>query len=202
MQLEASGIGFRYGNGPWLFRDVNLTIEPGEVVGLTGPSGRGKTTLCKILAGFEKPIEGTVTVNDSPVASKGIHPVQLVFQHPEKAVNPRWKMEKVLHEAGIPDPELLALVGIEEEWLTRWPNELSGGELQRFCVARALGSNPKFLIADEMTTMLDAITQAQIWHAVLETAKKSQIGIIVVSHETALVNKLCDRVIELTEYLE
>ncbi len=62
MQLEAKNIGFRYGNGPWLFRGVNLTVEPGEIVGLTGPSGRGKTTFCRILAGFEKPMEGTVTL--------------------------------------------------------------------------------------------------------------------------------------------
>lgn len=197
MQLEAKNIGFRYGNEPWLFQDVNLTVEPGEIIGLTAPSGRGKTTFCRILAGFEKPLEGKVIVNGLPIASKGVHPVQLVFQHPEKAVNPRWKMEKVLREGGEPDPELLALLGIEQEWLTRWPNELSGGELQRFCVARALSSDTRFLIADEMTTMLDAITQAQIWHAVLEIAKKREMGIIVVSHEAKLMERLCDRMIEL-----
>lgn len=197
MQLEAKNIGFRYGNGPWLFQGVNLTIEPGEIVGLTGPSGRGKTTFCRILAGFEKPIEGNITVNGSPVALKGFHPVQLVFQHPEKAVNPRWKMEKILNEGWKPDQELLTLLGIEQEWLTRWPNELSGGELQRFCVARALGPNTRFLIADEMTTMLDAITQAQIWHAILEIAKKREMGIVVVSHEDKLIQRLCNRVIEL-----
>ena len=67
---------------------------------------------------------------------------------------------------GNPIKRCLELLGIDQEWLERWPNELSGGELQRFCVARALGPNTRFLIADEMTTMLDAITQAQIWHAV------------------------------------
>lgn len=197
MQLEANNIGFRYGNGPWLFRDLSISVEPGEIVGLTGPSGRGKTTFCRILAGFEKPLEGSVTLGGMPISSKGFHPVQLVFQHPEKAVNPRWKMDKVLNEGGQPDPELLALLGIEQEWLTRWPNELSGGELQRFCVARALGPETRFLIADEMTTMLDAITQAQIWQAVLEIAEKWGMGIIVVSHEEKLVEKLCHRVIDL-----
>lgn len=197
MQLEAKNIGFRYGKEPWLFRHVNVTVEPGEIVGLAAPSGRGKTTLCRILAGFEKPLEGNVSFNGLPMASKGFHPVQLVFQHPEKAVNPRWKMAKVLRESGEPDPALLDLLGIEEEWLTRWPNELSGGELQRFCVARALGAGTRFLIADEMTTMLDAITQAQIWQAVLEIAKKREMGIIVVSHEVKLMERLCGRVIEL-----
>lgn len=197
MRLEAKNIGFRYGNGPWLFQHTNLTVEPGEIVGLIGPSGRGKTTFCRILSGYEKPPEGKVTIGGLPIISKGMHPVQLVFQHPEKAVNPRWKMGKVLNEGGRPDLELLDLLGIEQEWLTRWPGELSGGELQRFCVARALGAGTRFLIADEMTTMLDAITQAQIWHAVIEIARKREMGIIVVSHEAKLVERLCDRVIEL-----
>lgn len=196
MQLEAKDIGFRYGSGPWLFQGINFTLEPGEVVGLTGPSGRGKTTFCKILAGLENPIEGSIMIGGSAVPKKGYQPVQLVFQHPEKAVNPHWKMKKVLSEAGKLDSELLSSLGIEQEWLTRWPNELSGGELQRFCVARALGPKTKFLIADEMTTMLDAITQAQIWHAVLEIAKKRKMGIIVVSHEAKLMQRLCHRVIE------
>lgn len=199
MQLEAKNIGFRYDNGPWLFRNVDLTVKPGEIVALTGPSGRGKTTLCRILAGFQKPLEGNVTIDGLPISKAGFNPVQLVFQHPEKAVNPRWKMDKVLNEAGMPDQELLSILGIEKEWLKRWPNELSGGELQRFCVARALGTNPRFLIADEMTTMLDAITQAQIWHAILEIAKNREMGILVVSHEPKLINRLCNRMIELDD---
>jgi peptide/nickel transport system ATP-binding protein len=197
MQLDAANIGFRYGKGPWLFREVNLSIKPGEIVGLKGPSGTGKTTLCRILAGYERPLEGKVTTGGAELPKTGYHPVQLVFQHPEKAVNPRWKMEKMLEEGGRPDDEILALLGIEQEWLTRWPNELSGGELQRFCVARALGPGTRFLIADEMTTMLDAITQAQIWHAVLHLAEKRKMGILVVSHEAELMKRLCHRVIEL-----
>ena len=196
MQIEAKGIGFRYENGPWLFQDVNLTLNPGEIIGLTGPSGRGKTTFCRILAGFEQPAEGTITFDGKPLRKKGYHPVQLIFQHPEKAVNPRWKMRKTLNEGWNPDQELLDLFGIKREWLERWPNELSGGELQRFCVARALGPNTRFLIADEMTTMLDAITQAQIWHAVLQIAEKRNMGIVVVSHEAKLMQRICHRVIQ------
>ena len=199
MRLEAKNIGFRYGDGPWLFRGVNITIEPGEIVGLVGPSGSGKTTLCRILSGYEAPLEGSITLNGSAISKKAYHPVQLVFQHPEKAVNPRWKMWKVLNEGWEPDQQLLDLLGIEEEWFTRFPRELSGGELQRFCVARALGPKTKFLIADEMTTMLDAITQAQIWQAVLEKFEHSDVGILVVSHDAALVARLCHRVINLKD---
>lgn len=199
MQLEAKGISFRYGNGPWLFRDVHLSVKPGEIIGITGPSGRGKSTFCKILSGFLKPSEGTVTVGGVPLLKKGYQPVQLIFQHPERAVNPRWKMEKILTEGWKPDTELLQLLGIEKEWLTRWPNELSGGELQRFCIARALGPETKILIADEMTAMLDAITQAQIWQAVLEMAQKRNMSVIVVSHDEKLIQRLCQRTIEFTQ---
>jgi peptide/nickel transport system ATP-binding protein len=197
MQLEANEIGFRYGDEPWLFRNVHFVIHTGEIVGLTGASGRGKTTFCRILAGFEQPLEGNVTLDGKMTQRMGTNPVQFVLQHPEKAVNPRWKMQKVLKEGGHPDLELLRLLGIEQEWLSRWPNELSGGELQRFCVARALIANPQILIADEMTTMLDAVTQAQIWQVVLEIAKKRNMGILVVSHERNLIKRICHRVVEL-----
>lgn len=197
MLLKGEHLGFRYGKGPWILQGVNFEVESGEVVGITGPSGCGKTTLGRVLAGYENPVEGRVTLNGNPLPKKTYNPVQLVFQHPEKAVNDRWHMKNILQEGWTPQDEILEALGIEKTWLKRWPNELSGGELQRFCVARALGSQTKFLIADEMTTMLDAITQAQIWHVVLDEAKKQNIGIVVISHEQYLIQRLCDRVIKL-----
>ena len=197
MLLEARNISFRYGKGPWVLQGADITIAPGEVVGLVGPSGCGKTTFGRILAGYELPQEGYVTLNGEPLPTVGYQPVQLVFQHPEKAVNPRWRLGDTLKEGWVPDEELLEALGIEKEWFNRWPNELSGGELQRFCVARALGPKTKFLIADEMTTMLDAITQAQIWHVVLDIAEKRNMGVLVVSHEWNLIKRLCSRIIDL-----
>ncbi|WP_332843321.1 ATP-binding cassette domain-containing protein [Paraclostridium sp. AKS73] len=126
--------------------------------------------------------------------------MQLIFQHPEKAVNPKWKMSQILTESFNPPKELLDYIGIKYEWLNRYPNELSGGELQRFCVIRALSKDTKFLIADEMTTMLDAITQAQIWNVVLDYIKKNNIGLIVISHEKALIQRICDRVVNLEKF--
>lgn len=196
MPLEAKNIGFKYGNGDWILQEFNFTLNQGEIVGLVGNSGCGKTTFAKILSGYEKANEGSVLVDSELLHFRGYNPVQLVFQHPEKAVNPRWTMQKTLNEGWNAEADILQALGIENEWLSRWPNELSGGELQRFCVARALGPQTKYLIADEMTTMLDAITQAQIWHVVLEEAKKRNMGVLVVSHERDLINKLCSRVIE------
>lgn len=196
MLLEAKNIGFTYGQDPWLFRHVDLQVGTGEVVGITGPSGAGKTTFSRILAGYEVPQEGIVTIDGSPVRMDSYHPVQLVFQHPEKAVNPRWKMRRTLNEGWHPHEAFLARLGIKREWLNRWPNELSGGELQRFCLARALGPQTKFLVADEMTTMLDAVTQAQIWHAVLDIAKERNMGVVVISHDQHLINRISTKMIE------
>ncbi|WP_138752061.1 ABC transporter ATP-binding protein [Paenibacillus sinopodophylli] len=193
MQLEGRALSWRYGNGPWLFQNYSITIQPGEVVGLIGPSGCGKTTLGRLLAGYSKPLTGEVKVPGRARNHTGYDPVQLIFQHPERAVNPRWRMAKTLTEGWSPDTELLESLGIKEEWLQRYPNELSGGELQRCCIARALGPNTQFLIADEMTTMLDAVTQAQIWHTVLHHASVRQIGLLVISHDHALVSRICTR---------
>ncbi|MBP1155894.1 MULTISPECIES: ATP-binding cassette domain-containing protein [unclassified Paenibacillus] len=196
MLLEGRNLGFHYEGAPWIFRNLDLVIRPREVVGLVGPSGCGKSTLSRILAGYEKLTEGTVLLDGAPAPTKGYHPVQLIFQHPEKAVNPRWRMRAILKESWEPDEDLLASLGIMEEWLNRRPSELSGGELQRFCIARALGPMTRFLIADEITTMLDAITQAQIWHAVLEIAEKRGMGVLVISHDKHLIHRLCSRVME------
>jgi len=197
MLLEARDIGFRYGNGRWILRDINISLKSGEVVGLTGPSGCGKTTLGRILAGYEQPQQGSIELNGTSLYTSGYNPVQLVFQHPEKAVNTRWHMESTLKEGWEPDKDLLKALGIEKEWGKRWPNELSGGELQRFCVARALSPATQFLIADEMTTMLDAITQAQIWQVILDTACRRNMGVLIVSHEAKLLERLCSRIIKL-----
>lgn len=109
-------------------------------------------------------------------------------------------MRKILEEAFKLSKNLLYKIGIKKEWLNRQPSELSGGELQRFCVLRALSKNTKFLIADEMTTMLDAITQAQIWNVVLEFVKENNIGMIIISHEKALIDRLCDRIVDLGKF--
>jgi peptide/nickel transport system ATP-binding protein len=200
MRLKAENISFRYKVVNYILKDVNFEIESGEVVGLTAPSGFGKTTLAKILAGYQKPEKGQVTIEGIDKRRDGYHPVQLIFQHPEKAVNPKWKMRKVLAETEMLPDQMLESMGIQRGWLDRWPSELSGGELQRFCVARVLSEKTKFIIADEMTTMLDTITQAQIWKTVLDYARSHNIGVVVISHDQILIKRICDRVVDLTAY--
>ena len=200
MQLRAENISFRYNNkSPWILKNVDLTIETGERVALTGPSGYGKSTLSKILAGYIKPTEGQVLLDGKPLPDRGYSPVQMIYQHPERAVNPRWKMERTLKECWEPDEQLLRAMGIESEWLKRWPSELSGGELQRFCIARVLGPQTQFLVCDEITTMLDVITQAQIWELLLERARERDLGMAVVTHNMALAERVCSRIVSLPE---
>lgn len=198
MQLEARNVSFRYDkHSSWILKDINLTVKAGERVALVGPSGYGKSTLSKILAGYEKPEEGEILWDGKPLPKTGYCPVQMIYQHPEKAVNPRWKMKKTLKEGWEPDQKTLDEMGIEAAWLERWPTELSGGELQRFCIARVLGPETKFLICDEISTMLDVITQAQIWRKVLDVVEKNHLGLIVVTHNMALAKKVCNRIVEL-----
>ena len=90
-------------------------------------------------------------------------------------------------------------LGIERDWLNRYPAELSGGELQRFCIARALGEKTKFLLADEISTMLDLITQSQIWNFLLEEVKCRKMGLLVVSHSGELLERVCTRIVDLKE---
>ncbi len=194
--LEVKDVSFRYANGPWVLNNVNLKIEDGERVALVGPSGYGKSTLAKIMAGFLRPEKGTVLLDGKPLPKGEYCPVQLVYQHPEKALNPRWKMKYSLKEAGVLDPEIMNEMGIREMWLERWPNELSGGELQRFCVVRALGERTRFLIADEMTTMLDAVNQAHIWKFLLRHADKKKLGIILITHNMYLAEQVATRIID------
>ena len=200
MQLKADNISFRYNDkSPWVLRNVNFTVESADRIALVGPSGYGKSTLSKILSGYLKPTEGKVLLNGELLPEKGYCPVQMVYQHPEQAVNPRWKMDKTLNECWKPDQNLLDSMGIEKEWLKRWPSELSGGELQRFCIARVLGPDTKFLICDEISTMLDVITQAQIWQLVLEISEERNIGLVVVTHNMALEEKVCNKIVRLPE---
>lgn len=198
MALEAKAVSFRYGRSqPWVLENVSLRLEPGERMALFAPSGRGKTTLAKLLAGYLTPTAGEILLDGAPLPKTGVCPVQLICQHPEQAINPRWRLARVLEESGALDDAVLDAFGIERAWLTRYPRELSGGELQRFCVARALMSGARYLICDEISTMLDVITQAQIWNVVLEEAKKRQMAILAVTHNRHLAERIAERTVEL-----
>lgn len=215
MSLDACGVTFAYPGAAPLFEGLYLTVEPGERVVLSAPSGRGKTTLCRLLAGYLAPRVGKVLADGAPVSSgiaRAPRPVQLVWQHPEQAFDPLVRMGTSLFEAysrtsrserrgvqrgcfldAVDETGLLERFGIRSAWFDRFPGELSGGELMRFGIVRALLACPRYLVCDEMTAMFDAVTQAELWRAVLDCAEERGLGIVFVSHSPALVRRLATR---------
>lgn len=196
--LEAKNVSFCYpGSKHCVLENINLEVHEGEIVGLFGGSGHGKSTLARVLAGQLPIKQGSITFDGQALNPHSCSPVQLIFQHPELALNPRWRMKRTLQEAWDVPQSLLDKAGIRDEWKERYPFELSGGELQRFCVVRALAPTTKILLCDEISTMLDAITQAHIWHLLLDHAKEHSMGMLVISHSEALLNRICTRVISI-----
>ena len=123
--------------------------------------------------------------------------MQMIWQHPEQVINPRLSMRKVLEEGDHVEERVIRELGIEDAWLNRYPAELSGGELQRFCIARVLGERTRFLLADEISTMLDLITQSQIWNFLMEECGRRKIGLLAVSHSEPLLQQVCTKMIRL-----
>lgn len=199
MILEARNISFQYKkDSRQILKDFSLQVESHERVGLVAPSGFGKTTFCKLLAGYEKPDAGEVLLDGKNIASiKGYMPIQMIWQHPEQSVNPRLRMKEVIAEGNQVEPRIVEGLGIEPDWMNRFPAEISGGEMQRFCIARALGQGTEFILADEISTMLDLITQSQIWHFLMEECERREIGLVAVSHSYELLEKVCTRIVNM-----
>ena len=192
--LEARNISFGYQKKRSIFSQFQLSVHSGERIGIVAPSGFGKTTLCQILAGYLRPAKGEVLLDGVNLyQTKGYCPVQMIWQHPEKSVNPRMKMRDILAEGDDIETRIIGELGIESDWLNRFPGELSGGEMQRFCIARALGRRTRFLIADEISTMLDLITQSQLWSFLLQEVQRRDIGLIAVTHSSALLERVTTR---------
>ncbi|MFT7836041.1 ATP-binding cassette domain-containing protein [Saccharothrix sp. BKS2] len=201
MTLLAEDVWFRYGRRqPWVVRGASLTVEPGEVVGLHGPSGAGKSTLGRLLAGLVAPGRGRVEVDGEPPRpdrrAGRPNPVQVVHQHAHLAMDPLWKVGAVLAEAGSAavDPTL-----VPPALLDRFPHEISGGEAQRVALARALLARPRFLVADEISASLDAISQAEVWRLLLARVRAGGVGVLAISHDGPLLEAVADRVLDFAD---
>lgn len=180
--------------GQQLWEDVSFTLKPGERLGISAPSGFGKTTLGRVIAQWQSPDSGQVLIDGIPPAKTGYCPIQLVPQHPELSFNPWRTTGDSLRDAWRPDTQWLERMAVNPNWLKRRPDELSGGELARIALLRALDPRTRYLITDEVTAQLDAHIQAQIWKVLLDETHKRPLGLIIFSHNQALLERVCSRI--------
>ena len=193
--LEVRSVEFGFGKAKPVLDRVSLTLNRGEILGLSGPSGIGKSTLGRIVAGYLKPQKGEVLL-DGTASAPRYRGVQHIHQSSIFAVNPRWRLGRIIAEAWQPDDQTLDAIGVSRAWFDRYPHEISGGELQRVVLARALGPDTRFLVADEVSAMLDPITQVEIWSFLMDRCRQG-LGILAISHDAALLKRVSTRQLKL-----
>jgi ABC-type glutathione transport system ATPase component len=216
--LEAVDIGKTFHRGLWRrcdfdIRGISIQVNPGEAVGLVGPSGSGKSTVARMLALLTRPSQGTVRLDGRALSLTSRsqlrdyrRKIQMIFQDPHQALDPKktivWTLREPLLAHGIVRSKreadarigaLLSEAGLSEEILQRRPKEISGGQAQRVVIARALSLSPSYLIADEATSMLDLSVQAMVLNLLKGLMRRRGLGIIVISHDPALVKAFCAR---------
>ncbi|MEM9477691.1 MAG: ABC transporter ATP-binding protein [Pseudomonadota bacterium] len=221
--LQVDGLRKVFGKGPSLLNpnrqpfvavdDVSFDIRPGEVFGLVGESGSGKSTVARVISGIESASGGHVLYRGTDVTSgsKGVpeefrKQIQMIFQDPFSSLNPRMRVDQIIAEPARHHGflrgeelkhrvnELLDRVGLGADAGLRYPHEFSGGQRQRISIARALSTQPKFLICDEPTSALDVSIQAQILNILKDLQEYLGLTMLFISHDLPVVRQMCDRV--------
>jgi peptide/nickel transport system ATP-binding protein len=219
--LQVEGLSKVYTpRGGWLRREtgvhavkgVDLTIAPGEFVGIVGESGSGKSSLARLVMGLETPSEGRILLNGKALVARAedwerrIASIQMIFQDARSALNPRRRVQSLVTQSMESRPnlhsdrqararELVADVGLAPDMLTRFPSQMSGGQRQRVNIGRALCDLPQLLVADEIVSGLDVSVQAQILNLLLRIRREHKISLLLISHDLAVVRYLCSRVL-------
>ena len=204
-----------FGKRQWIkaVDGVDIKIDRGEVLGLVGESGSGKTTLGKSILRLVVPSGGKIEFDGvdllglSPRAFRSLRRrMQIIFQDPYASLNPRMQIKQIIGEPLryhriVPKDQieervvlLLAKVGMESYYMHRYPHEFSGGQRQRIAIARALASEPDFIVADEPVSALDVSVQAQILNILLDLQRKEGISLLFISHDLAVVERIADRI--------
>ncbi len=200
-----------------LFSGLSIEVKPGEIIGLSGPSGCGKTTFGDILLGLKRPDTGNVIWNGNGMNGSGknsrvaLRPCfQKIYQDPPASFPPHQTIEEALADVvrnknSIARKEIIyhrisaAIkdVDLDKDLLGRYPGQLSGGEIQRFALARVLLLKPVFLVADEPTSRLDFSVQAKIVRLLMRLAKERRMGVLLISHDPALLRVACKKVLSI-----
>lgn len=201
--LSLENLGKSYGRQP-LFDHFNLHIECGQRLAITGDSGRGKTTLARIIAGVEDRDAGNIVWKGTLKSS--LSRVQLIFQHPALSLNPKmtigqslaepFRIHKLTYDRSTLI-EKLEEVKLTEDLLDRYPHQLSGGQLQRVCIARSLVLLPQLLILDEAVTALDAVNKVEILYLLDQMHQKYNMALLLITHDRELAKLFCDEVMVL-----
>lgn len=206
----------RNADGKHAVNDVSFEIMPGECLGLIGESSSGKSTIAKILTGIGSATEGNLYFEGNPILGKHVRKdsrknMQMIFQNPKSSLNPKMTIGQNLDDAlryyeKIPKTgrkvqceQILERVHLPKEYLLRYPDQLSGGECQRICIARALLRHPALLICDEATSALDVSVQKEIVELLQEVQREEQMALLFISHDLALVSHVCSRIIVLSQ---
>ena len=199
-----------------VLNDVSLSLEQGKCLGIIGESGSGKSTLGRIITGIEKADSGVVEFEGENIHQKenkdAKNDISVVFQNYVSSVNPRFSVAQIIAEPLIISfqvnkskidkkkiddevKKLIKIVGLSEEFLERFPNELSGGQLQRVCIARAIVTKPKFILLDEAVSSLDVSTQVEILDLLQKLKKEYNLSYIFITHDLLTITYICDSVI-------
>ncbi len=183
---------------------VSLHLDEGEILGIIGESGSGKSTILRLLSGIIQPDEGQVTLFGKSLGTKDrsrFRNLQMIFQDARASFDKQYTIEQSLNEirkhlnpSALENRFLLQEVGLDTSFAKKYPYEMSGGECQRAAIARALACDPKVLLCDEITSALDVITQERICSLLTHLCHQHHISAIFVSHDLPLVSNLCDRV--------
>lgn len=215
--LEGKGVVKRYRERAATIealRGVDFHLNDGEILGVAGESGSGKSTLLKLIAGLEPPTSGSLLLNGKPLeprrTKEEYRAMQMVFQNAAASFHPRRtvldSIAETVHSlrgkgASVDVAALSELVGLPPELMRRYPRQLSGGQCQRFAIARAMAVQPEILLCDEITSALDVSSQAQILRLLSDICRESHTSAIFVSHDLAVIRCLCDRVMVMKDGL-
>lgn len=210
--IDVQSLSKQYG---WLsvLNKASFSIDEGETLGLFGMSGSGKTTIGRCMMLLERPDSGRIIFQGSDILKMNkneifrIRPrLQMIFQHPETSLNPRMKVQESIAEPLLIHnslsrseiksevEQLINQVGLRPEHLERYPQQLSGGEIQRAVLARIISLNPSFVVADEPTSMLDASVQAQILRLMMKIQEDTGLAYLFISHDMDVLKAVSDRI--------